>query len=110
MSYNMLKYMLVKPLELALPQQHRPYMINTDAYAYAFRAVLLQQENESNLIDMDTFGYWSRTLNQVYQNYTETELKRLALSGISSRCAHTLKGHNKSSNGPQCPQVDVFMQ
>lgn len=48
-TFNILKSKFVEPLLLALPRPHRPYMINTNASAYALGAVLLYHKEQQQL-------------------------------------------------------------
>ena len=72
-SFEELKARLTAPPILALPKATRPYMIDTDASAYAIGAVLLQQQDEDDPTSWATVGYWSKTLTKEQRNYSATE-------------------------------------
>jgi len=72
-AFEQLKRQLTSPPILALPQQGRPYMIDTDASAYQLGAVLLQQQDDDRPNDWQPVGYWSYTLNAAERNYSATE-------------------------------------
>lgn len=79
-DFNFLESKFPEPPVLALFQPCRPYMIDTDEFAYALRAVFLQQQIDSNLNEWSTIGYWSRTRNQGEQSYLATKRKRFAVA------------------------------
>lgn len=68
-AFNRLKAKSVEPPLLAFCQPHRPYKIDTDAFANTLRVVLLQKQSDSNLRRWATIGYGSRMLNQAEQKY-----------------------------------------
>ena len=72
-SFEGLKARLTAPPILVLPKANRPYMIDTDASAYAIAAVLLQQQDEDDPTSWATVGYWSKTLTKDRRNYSATE-------------------------------------
>ena len=72
-AFEELKARLTSPPILALPKASRPYMIYTDASAYAVGAVLLQQQDEDDPTSWATIGYWSKTLTKEQRNYSATE-------------------------------------
>lgn len=95
-AFKPLSSKLVKHSELALSQPHTPYMIETNATAYALEAVLLQQQNDSNVNECATMGNWSRTLNLVEQNYLTAKREwgsAFPWYGIYSHSAHTSERH-----------------
>ena len=63
-AFQELKARLTSPPILALPKANRPYMIDTDASAYAVGAVLLKQQDEDDVTLRATTGYWSKTLTK----------------------------------------------
>ena len=56
-SFEELKARLTAPPILASPKANRPYMIDTDASAFAIGAVLLQQQDEDCPTSWATVGY-----------------------------------------------------
>ena len=72
-SFQELMARLIAPPSLALPKAHRPYLIDTDASAYAIGAVLLKQLEENDPTSWATIGYWSKTLTKEQRNYSATE-------------------------------------
>lgn len=56
-----------------------PYMNDTNASAYALRAVLLQQQNHNNLSEWGTKAYWSKTVNQAEQENTAAKREHVAI-------------------------------
>ena len=72
-AFETLRRKLISPPVLALPKRGRPYMIDTDAYAYQLGATLLQQQDPSNPKEWVPVGYWSKTLYSAEQNYSATE-------------------------------------
>ena len=78
-SFEELKARLTAPPILALPKANRPYMIDTDASAYAIGAVLLQQQDENYPTSWATVGYWSKTLTKEQLKYSATECECYAV-------------------------------
>ena len=78
-SFEELKARLNAPPILALPKANRPYMIDTDASAYATGAVLLQQQDEDDPTSWATVGYWSKTLTKEQRNNCATEREGYAV-------------------------------
>ena len=72
-SFEELKARLTSPPILALFKANRPYMIDTDASAYAIGAVPLQQQDESDHTSWAPIGYGSKTLTEEQRNYSTPE-------------------------------------
>ena len=68
-SFEGLKAQLTAPPILALPKTNRPYMIDTDASAYAIGAVILQLQDEEDSTLWATVGYWSKTLTKEHRGH-----------------------------------------
>lgn len=54
-------------------------MIDTEKYAYAMGAVLLQLQNDSNLNERATISSRIQTLNKAEQNYSATKRECLVV-------------------------------
>jgi len=75
-AYERLKQALVNPPVLALPKLGKPYIVDTDAYAYQVGCTLLQEQGDDTWLPV---GYWSQALNKAEQGYSPTERECLAV-------------------------------
>lgn len=83
-AFTTLKQLLVSPPVLAFPNPNVPYVLHTDASAFALGAVLVQNEHP--------VAYASRTLSSSERNYSATERECLAVVWAIKEYRHLLLG------------------
>jgi hypothetical protein len=76
---------------LALPKPGLSIVIDTDASAEQFGAVILQEEScEKGTLDLGPIAFRSRNFNAAELSYSPTEREALAVVGLSNLLAHML--------------------
>ncbi len=73
-AFEELKTILVNPPNLAYPDFSKPFILHTDASAFAIGGVLSQEHNGKECV----ISYWSRQLNKAERKYSTTEREALA--------------------------------
>ncbi|CAB4424285.1 unnamed protein product [Rhizophagus irregularis] len=88
-AFEKLKTCLTTPLILAYPNFEKSFLLYTDASTFALGAILSQKDDDKK---ERVIAYASRTLNKHEQNYSVTELERLAVIWAIKHFHHYLHG------------------